>query len=214
MNLILDGLPKTVDILGQSVPIDTSFRTGILFEQALQDVTMSDAEKLDTALALYFPGIRFPYSARSAAVDALIHFYRCGSDEPVDESGGAGADGAGAFSYEYDAKYIYAAFVQAYKIDLAVDNLHWWQFRALFESLPDDTMFVKIIGYRTAEIPQNASKETRQRMEKLKRLYALPVDADRKKLTTDLEAILIAGGNPSALLEAEGADRSWHSMEP
>lgn len=55
MNLLIDGLPEDVEIGGQTVKIETGFRTGILFEEMIRDVTLSDTEKIQTALELYFP---------------------------------------------------------------------------------------------------------------------------------------------------------------
>lgn len=96
--------------------------------------------------------------------------------------------------------HIYSAFMQAYGLDLARHPLHWWQFRALFRSLPEETQLVKIIGYRTMKIPAKASKEQRQHYEHLKRVYALPQSADRQQLESDLNSLLMNGGNPAALL--------------
>ena len=52
MSLLLDRLPDTVAICGQEVPVETGFRTGILFEEMLRDSALSDAEKIQTALEL------------------------------------------------------------------------------------------------------------------------------------------------------------------
>ena len=57
MNLLIDGLPETVNIAGEKVPIEAGFRTGILFEEAINDATMSDEEKVITMLGLYFPRV-------------------------------------------------------------------------------------------------------------------------------------------------------------
>jgi hypothetical protein len=201
LNLLIDGLPEEVEIAGQTVRISTGFRTGILFEEVLQDHSLDDADKLQTALELYFPGVVFDYEVLPEAVNRLIWFYRCGSDptetKDTDEAG-SGEDPP--YSYEHDADYIYAAFRQAYGIDLARETLHWWQFRALFRSLPEDTQMVKIIGYRTMKIPASATTEQRQHYEKMKRIYALPEDADRLQLESDLNTLLMNGGDPSALL--------------
>lgn len=209
MNLLMDGLPTTVDVLGEALPISYGFRTGIRLENMINDQRLSAADRLAQALDLYFPGRVFSSSAHDAAVDAIIRFYRCGRrEEPPQYEDGKG--GRRAFSYEHDAGYIYAAFKQAYGIDLARDNIHWWQFRALFESLPDDTMLVRVIGYRTAEVPDKASDETRQRIEHLRRVYALPLDEADQQRNTDLVNILMAGGDPSALLDG---GQSWHLTE-
>ena len=147
---MIDGLPEQVEIAGQQVPISSDFRTGILFEELLQDPGLDDLEKLQTALHLYFPGVAFDYDVLDEALSRLVWFYRCGTDpaETTGEKSGA-AEEDPPFSYEHDADYIYSAFMQAYGLDLARHPLHWWQFRALFRSLPEDTQLVKIIGYRT-----------------------------------------------------------------
>lgn len=213
MNILLDGLPSSVEIAGTEVEISTGYRTGIYFEQAIDDWKLTSREKLDTALALYFPGVVFHPSVKEEAVDKLLWFYRCGREKRPESEGGSGG-GTKSFSYEHDAGYMYAAFLQAYGIDLTKEDIHWWQFRALFESLPEDTMLVKIIGYRTAEVPPKASSETRQRIERLKRIYALPLDADRQQAMTDLEDILRNGGDLSAFYGNGGADGSCHTTAP
>ena len=207
---MIDGLPEQVEIAGQQVPISSDFRTGILFEELLQDPGLDDLEKLQTALHLYFPGVVFDYDVLDEALSRLVWFYRCGTDpaETTGEKSGA-AEEDPPFSYEHDADYIYSAFMQAYGLDLARHPLHWWQFRALFRSLPEDTQLVKIIGYRTAKV----SKEQRQHYEHMKRVYALPQSADRQQLESDLNKLLMNGGNPAALLNGSEV-RSWHQMEP
>lgn len=204
MNLLIDGLPEDVEICGQLVPIETSFRTGILFEEMIRDVTLGNTEKLQTALELYFPGVRFEtFDMAQEALERLFWFYRCG-EEPAETTGSAEEDEGGStappFSYEHDADYIYAAFLQAYNIDLARYTLHWWQFRALFRALPEDTQIMKIIGYRTMKIPAKLPKEQKQYYQRMKRLYALPQSEDRQQLESDLSTLLMNGGNPAALL--------------
>lgn len=163
---------------------------------------------------MYFPGVVFDIDVIEEAFRALVWFYRCGNT-PAETTGAGSKNGPNEdppFSYEHDADYIYSAFMQAYGLDLARKSLHWWQFRALFRSLPEDTQLVKIIGYRTMKIPPKVSKEQRQHYEKLKRIYALPQSADRQQLESDLNNLLMNGGNPAALLDSEV--RSWHQMEP
>lgn len=216
MNLLIDGLPDSVEIGGQTVEISTDFRTGILFEEALRDVTLSDVDKINTAMALYYRGKVFPLVDVPEALDRLLWFYRCGEDP--EETAGSDEDEEGgrsiepSFSYEYDAEYIYAAFLQVYKIDLARQTLHWWQFRALFKALPEDTQMMKIIGYRTMKIPAKLPKEQKQFYQRMKRLYRLPASEDRQQLESDLSDLLMNGGNPSALLN--GGRESWHQTEP
>ena len=176
------------------------------------DPSLSDAEKLQTALSLYFPGVIFGPDAIDEAISQVLWFYRCGSaPRETTKSDQSGDNTEASFSYEHDADYIYAAFMQAYGLDLAQATLHWWQFRALFKSLPEDTLFVKIVGYRTLKIPAKMPKEQRQHYEKMKRLYALPQSADRQQLESDLNSLLLNGGNPTALLAGGQGHARRHS---
>lgn len=207
MNLVLDGLPEVVEIAGTSVKIDTSFRTGIIFEEMLSDPELSDEDKLLTMLELYYPGIVFDGTTIREAIEKIFWFYRCGS-EPRQTTGGD-EGGETVFSYEYDADYIYAGFMSAYRIDLAKETLHWWQFRALFRSLPEDTQMMKIIGYRSMKISPKLSKEQKEHYKRMKRMYALPERYEKTKAESDLTEILMKGGNPSALLDNEGDSKKW-----
>jgi hypothetical protein len=217
LNLLLDGLPEEAVIGGQTVKIETDFRTGILFEEVIRDPNLDDTEKIRTALELYFPGVSFKGTeAIQEAVGYLLWFYRCGEETTDNEPSEEAADGdigdEQPFSYEHDAGYIYAAFLQAYHMDLARQNLHWWQFRALFTALPEDTQIMKIIGYRTMKIPDKLPREQKQHYQRMKRLYRLPQSEDRQQLESDLSTLLMNGGNPSALLT--GGRESWHQTEP
>ena len=79
------------------------------------------------------------------------------------------------YKINYDGDIIYAAFMQAYGIDLIQEQgkMHWFKFCALLKGLPKDTKFVEICGYRSWEKPSR--KDTyEKKMMKLKELYALP----------------------------------------
>lgn len=211
MNLLIDGLPETVEICGAHCPINSDFRAGILFEEAVLDPSLSGEEKLMTALKLYYPDTEISADMLEEALIQALWFYRCGIDQTEDEGSDCEEDREPqkkSFSYEYDADYIYAAFMSAYGIDLATSNLHWWQFRALFRALPEDTQIVKIIGYRTMEIPKKATKEQKAHYRRMKRIYALPEDPEQKQAESDLTEILMNGGNPSALLN-QGEGTQW-----
>lgn len=200
MNLLIDGLPDSIEIEGRMIPIKTSFRTGILFEQMILDQSMDDLEKIETMLGLYIPGQSLNTEAAiMEAVEKINWFYRCGA--PAETIGSDGPGEVPPFNYEIDADYIYAAFRQAYNIDLAENELHWWQFRALFKSLPETTQFMKIIGFRTVRISNKFSKEQKQYYERMKRLYKLPESKNRQQLESDLATILMNGGNPAVLLD-------------
>ena len=206
MNILMDELPYTVDIAGQTIPINTDYRTGIYFEQCLADETLDDDTKLNEVLLLYFGESIGPlltdWETVTEAVNAVMWFYRCGADNTQDDSESTGSgEEEPPFSYEHDSGYIYSAFVEAYHIDLTEKRLHWWQFRALFLALPEDVEFSKIIGYRTMEIPAKMPKEKKRFYQRMKKIHKLPDPPDRVRLEKDLEAILAKGGDISHLIK-------------
>lgn len=201
MNVLIDDLPSIVQIADDYYPIDTDYRVGIMFEEAVRDPDLSALDKVVTALELYFharlPDPRFT----KEAMEQILWFYRCGKEPKETEEGNSGEREKEAFSYEYDSDYIYAAFLQTYGIDLTEKRLHWWQFQALFRALPEDTKIMKIIGYRTMTISSKLPKEQKTFYQKMKRLYRLP--CKQKPIDTDLTELLMKGGNPSELLKNE-----------
>jgi hypothetical protein len=176
MSLLIDSLPDTVKIGGKAVPIDTDFRTSIRYEMLLtkQFNQLSENELLLKILSLFFPNdLEYVTENLQETIDAIMWFYRCG--EPESEDTGKGKKATEIYSYEYDAPYIYAAFLDQYGIDLnSIDYLHWWKFRALFSGLGENNEIVKIMSIRQTEITRDMPKEQAKQLRKLKRIYRLP----------------------------------------
>lgn len=109
---------------------------------------------------------------------SMLRFY-VGGEAATPEARHSISSSAGsyeiAFDYASDAPYIVAAFQQTYGIDLTTSTMHWWRFRALFLSLPEDTLMHKIMCWRTADLSGMQSEE-RQRYELLRGAYALPAE--------------------------------------
>lgn len=167
MNILIDPLPRTVNVGGREWPINTAFQVGIEFELMIQSPALSAREMTTRALGLYYPQI--PENL-NAAVDALMWFYRCGGDAP--RAGDAPGVSRKAYDFDQDAGAIYSAFMSAYGIDLRRAQMHWWQFRELFWGLPPECEFVKIMGYRTADL-KGMGKTQKKHYEKMRKLYAI-----------------------------------------
>lgn len=185
MNILTDALPEAVEIGGEAWPINSDFYVGVRFELLMQDRTLTDEERLGRALSLYYP--QLPPDL-PAALDGLLWFYSCGRDrgsEPAAPSGGDGGTREApkkaakkAYCFQQDADLIFAAFWEAYGIDLnAVEGLHWWKFRALFKALPSECEFCKVMGYRTADT-KGMTKKQKELYSRMKKLYALKNEVD------------------------------------
>ncbi|MBW4827651.1 MAG: bacteriophage Gp15 family protein [Clostridiaceae bacterium] len=74
-----------------------------------------------------------------------------------------------------DAEYIYASFMQAYNIDLYEQQgkLHWYEFKALLNGLPSNTIMQRIIQIRMWKPSKHESSEYKENMRKLQKVYAL-----------------------------------------
>lgn len=172
--LFLNEMPEMVRIGDREIAIESDFRVGVAFEQMIQDRELSDNEKVNTALAMYFGDVMF-YD-RVKAVDALLWFYSCGrkdkaQEKPLNEV----KDGKKVFDFAADSKYLYSAFLDQYRVDLIdIDYLHWWRFNAMIAGLKSDCEFVKIVGYRSLDLGSIKNREMRARYARLQALYRLP----------------------------------------
>lgn len=171
MNLLIDQLPETVTIEGRAWPINSNFFIGILFELLMQDSDLSEEEKVERALALYYPT---PPPNLQEAMNQLLWFYRCGKEgEKSGVAAGEQHTYRQPYDFDQDAELIFSAFWAQYHIDLnEIENLHWWKFRALFQGLSTDCEFCKVMGYRTADT-KGMSKSQKQFYEKMRKRYAL-----------------------------------------
>lgn len=74
------------------------------------------------------------------------------------------------FDWGYDSNLIYAAFLQAYRIDLRRSSMHWWEFKSLFDALPEGSRLFEVIRIRGQKMPEGKTKEAAKERYKLMRL--------------------------------------------
>ena len=193
MNILIDKLPHQVEIGGVNYRINCDFRTSIKFELLIQESELSQREKILETLKLYFNDI--PKDV-DTAIERIVWFYSCGNTHKAQkESTQSEYVGINqrAYSFSYDKDYIFSAFYQLYGIDLTKEDLHWWKFKALFNSLTDECAFSKIMYYRTVEINSKMGREHQQRLRELKEIYALPLTEAEQRRINDLENALMNG---------------------
>lgn len=173
INILIDNLPTKVE----GMSINSDFRISILFELLMQDNEISDTEKIKQALVLYYPNFE-EITDYKKAIENIIWFYKGGKKEKenVDkETKKSNSKDKQIYSYEFDAEYIYSAFMEQYNIDLnSIEYLHWWKFKSLFNCLNENVLFSKIMSYRAMNISKIKDKETRKHYKKMQELYALP----------------------------------------
>ena len=174
INILFEELPDAVEVSGKFYKIATDFRDWIAFFDMMADKNFEQRQKMLTALQ-WFSGEIPPNIVD--AYNALIDFAACSGirkksenphkNEPVSE--------IPTLSWLYDSAYVLGAFRQVYNIDLIhVKYMHWWEFSALFEALPDDTPIKKRIAYRQIKISDIKDKDRRKQVLKIKKAVAFP----------------------------------------
>lgn len=164
-NILLDKLPNKTP---NGFEIKTDFRQAIKFELLMQDHELNDKEKVLLALNLFYDKLE----DSKKQLEDIIWFYLHGKE--LKENKSEGKSNQQIYSYEYDADYIFSAFLETYNIDLNTADLHWWKFKAMFNGLNEKTKFVEIMGYRAIDLSKIQDKEEKKRYENLKQIYQLP----------------------------------------
>lgn len=80
------------------------------------------------------------------------------------------------YNLKYDGDYVFASFMQAYRIDLIeeIGRLHWKKFNSLLVGLPESTKFVEVLKIRSYEPQKGDSQEYIEKMRELQREFRLP----------------------------------------
>lgn len=170
MNILIDDISQTVKEKIKE-DFDTNFRTTILFELLMQDNEISNEAKIIQALKLYYKKI--PKDIKTS-IENILWFYSGGKEKKILQETQK-ENTKQIYSYEFDAEYIYSAFIDQYNINLqTIEYLHWWEFKAMFQGLKEDNLIVKIMGYRSINLGEIKDKEEKKYYKKLKKLYALP----------------------------------------
>ena len=165
MWLTRDDLPRTVRADNRDYTIDTDFRTWMKFENIMVDAGI----EMDYKLYFMIRGVmNMPDDISEELIQALFSFYRL--DKPIRKTSGK----------QGEIGYLLAA------------ELHWWEFKSLFEGLTDQTKFIQVVGYRTADISK-LDKEQKQRYTELKKFYALPKEKAQDRSQEELEAEILSG---------------------
>ena len=174
INLLLDKLPQCTE---SGLRIRTDFRESIKFELLMQDNKISSEDKIRCALELYYYDVTKIKDFKKA-VQEILWFYSGGEikkEKTKNENQDNNENKKQIYSYEFDDRYIYNAFMQQYNIDLnKIKYLHWWKFRSLLDGLNENTQFAKILSYRSTNTSKIKDKSTREFYEKMKNEYSLP----------------------------------------
>lgn len=187
MLLKREDLPTNIQIKNKFYNIKTDFRSWIIFEEILKDTSIENWFK-PIYLINYILLDQYEMMEKEQIINALFSFYRLNKEVKKINSHCSQIP----YLYEYDMDLIYAAFMQQYNINLLDVEMHWWEFKALFDSLQDNTKFIKVISYRTRDISKIKDKNERESAKALQDYYAIPQQLNISiKSPYDIEAEIL-----------------------
>ena len=196
MNILVDEIPDKVEVNGIEYEINTNFRTSILFEMMMQDNELDDDLKVGLTLEQYFSSnneaIENLINNKNEAIEKILWFYRCGKD--IKKFNGGNGQSVKIYDYDCDDEYIYSAFLDQYGVDLQeIEYLHWWKFKAMFNSLKEDNQIIKIMGYRGIDLSKIKDKEQKAQYKKMQKLYEIPKGKSEIDKNADINKALMSG---------------------
>lgn len=180
-----------IEFQGQKFKLNLAFDNVLRVAELLSDETFDEIEKLEILFEML---VKNAYELELSIFE-ISQFIGFLFDEilfPKKPENG----GKSYFDFEQDAAFIYASFLQDYKIDLfeMQGKLHWQKFLALLDSLSDDTKFKEVVAIRAQKTPAPTkyNQEERNRIIELKRVYRLK---NEKPSLEEADATLTAISN-------------------
>lgn len=180
MNLFYEEYPSSIIVKGEKIPIITDFRDYVRLIDTLKSDELRPQER-QYFVSLYFK--RQPPNMVNA-LEALIDFVTMKSlkNDSCEENNSQFEDEEqpkkAVYSFEIDYPFIFSAFLQVYGINIrTIPYMHWWEFRLLFEGLPEDTEIKKRIMYRSIDPSTIKDNEERRRIIRIQNAIRLPQEA-------------------------------------
>lgn len=124
--------------------INNSHKVYIRAVKIMRSKDIFEEDKIEVLVPLLFKD-EIPQGMGYEAIDAFFGLF---SDKDSKSSEKA------SFDMIEDARYIYAGFMQTYRIDLEAKDMPIEKFVALLQGLPSDTKLADIIRIRTMPVPK------------------------------------------------------------
>jgi len=178
-NKLCGKLPYKIEHHGKLYKLRPYFNIVLQILEVQQQDWLTEQEKIEISLSRLVVG-RLPKKIDDR-INLLLAIYRLLFGDSENHSW------LKVFDFAQDADYIYAAFMECYKIDLYEQQgkLHWNQFISLFSGLSEETRLMKIISIRAKPIPKRTkyNAEEISQLLKLKQQFALKVSDDERMRT-------------------------------
>lgn len=193
INALYEPFPEEIRADGVSYPIETDFREWFRFGDMLADQELTKEEKLYLMTEWLY---ETPEEITSELVNAVFGFYRADGlkpdlpefDEDEEPEENDQPKHPPVFDWKYDAAFILGDFRRYYGIDLlSIEYMHWWEFRCLFNALPDNSQCRIRIDCRSKDLSQIRNESERKRIAAIQRQIALPFEMDEDDMAAIFE---------------------------
>lgn len=177
MNILIDDLPEALEVGGRAYPINTDFRSCLRTIMACEDKNLTGHEKAIVILTNLYPEIPDDFTA---ALEQALLFLDGGKNQQEPEE-----RQPRVYSFAKDANFIFAAFRQTHRVDLQVDDMHWWKFIALFMDVGSETTFSQLTSLRKRVKTGKATKQEREAAKQLGDIFH--IEETETRTLDDLE---------------------------
>ena len=152
---LYEPYPDTVSYRENTYRLHVTVASVLAALDALEDECLSEYYQLSAALNLLIEG---PHPEEADLLDAVF-LTIFPQDPPVEKEP--------VLDFVQDADLIYAAFVQAYGIDLHKEarTMHWCKFVQLLKGIPASTRLAERMRLRAMPVPAPTAENARQRAE-------------------------------------------------
>lgn len=136
-------LPTSVDIQGTVYEIRSDYRAVLDICAALSDPELSDEDKAEAALIIFYPDFKIiPYAHHREALERCYWFIDCGRDD------WNASKPTKLVDWEQDFPYIAASVNRVLGREIrSPEYLHWWTFIGAYMEI-GDCLFAQIVGIR------------------------------------------------------------------
>lgn len=177
MEILINGLPRYIDIDGKEYEINCDYQTCLRIIEAFEDRELTQSEKMSVLIDLLYKDT--PNNIETAVLQG-IKFLDCGECTKSTESG----ETIRKYSFKHDERYIFSGVDRVLSGRLSKgDFVHWWEFVMAFMELPEDCIMSKILYFRTQYAKGKLSKDEKRVYAENRNLFELP-----EELTQEEEA--------------------------
>ena len=165
-NVMLDKLPEEY----KGYKINNDFRIGIQMFQTLNDMELSEMERIYKACELLFDVEGADQFPDMETMQGGIQWFLSGwyTDNPVNDVKKDRKD----MDYDIDQWRIFSAFLKQFGINLNETDMHFWVFMGLLSTL-DECAFTRVVDILTKKIDPKMKPSDKAELRKVKKQYAL-----------------------------------------